>query len=553
VQRSWIAALAVALSLTATRRARADQPREPAPQPTARDASDGDDDDLVITDEDTDGRDDFEAFPLAVPHKAHVLRASLEVGGVLAIGFVDYLLNTSARGGEQRAGDDRWALRYDWPDLRGKFTGSAYELDNNRFGTNYASHPFAGTLYYTAARSNHLSIPESFLFAAFGSTMWEYFGEIREKVSVNDMLVTPMSGAAIGEATMQLWGFFRRGRRSIPNAVLAFIASPVASINAWTDGDGEPLRARETNELGFAAEPWHRFTLEGGLGATAISSITPGEPSRSYADQRLGLDLAIANLPFYDARGRVARLFSDGNQSRISVETAWSGGDLVHGVFSTRVMPAGLYIRDAGDPDAPEGARLRGSTVLVGLLMGFEYGTHLYDRDGARPRDTVAYVSPVGVGGEVSWQDGELALRAKLDVMGTLGGVNAYGLRDYLATRTADGLLTTTREQGYYHGLGVSLAPAVEVTWGPVDASASMRVDTFRPLTGLDSNEQGVDDGIRFADQRTRLRSSLGLHIPGLPVRASVTAQRMVRHGDVGDVHATRSETSAWGSLGVIF
>ena len=553
MHRSWVAALAVALSFTVTRRARADQPRAPLPAAAARDASDGDDDDLVITDEDTDGRDDFEAFPLAVPHKPHVLRASLEVGGVLAVGFVDYLLNTSARGGEQRAGDERWALRYDWPDLRGKFTGSAYELDNNRFGTNYASHPFAGTLYYTAARSNHLSIPESFLFAAFGSTMWEYFGEIREKVSVNDMVVTPMSGAAIGEATMQLWGFFRRGRRSVPNAIFAFLASPVASINAWTDGDGDPLRARDTNELGFPAEPWHRFTLEAGFGATSVSAVTAREPNRSYADQRLGLDLAIANLPFYDDRGRVARVFSDGNASRISIETAWSRGDLVHGVFSTRVMPAGLYIRDAGDPDAPDDAPVRGSTVLVGLLLGFEYGTHLYDRDGARPRDMIAYVSPVGVGGEVSWRDGELGVRASLDVSGTRGGVNAYGLSDYLATRSEAGLLTTTREQGYYHGLGVSLAPGVEVTWGPVDASANMRLDTFRPLGGLDSDAGNVDYRIRFADQRTRLRADLGLRLPGTPVRAGVTAQRMVRHGDVGDAHATRSETSLWGSLGVIF
>src|SRR5205823_3493934 len=105
------------------------------------------------------------------------------VGGVLAVGLVDYLLNTTARGGALHAGDEKWGLRYDWPTLRTKLVGGL-DLDANKLSTNYVGHPFAGTLYYTVARSNHLSFAESFVYAAIGSTTWEYFGEIRELTSM---------------------------------------------------------------------------------------------------------------------------------------------------------------------------------------------------------------------------------------------------------------------------------------------------------------------------------------------------------------------------------
>lgn len=516
----------------------------------ARAEDDVDDAELEVVDAELGPRDPFEAFPLAVPHKPHVLRATVEVGGVLAVGFVDYLLHTSARGGEVREGDAMWALRYDWQDLRGKFTGSGYELDNNRIGTNYASHPFAGTLYYTVARSNHLGIPGSVLFAAVGSSAWEYFGEIREKVSVNDMLVTPLAGAALGEATMQLWGFFRRGRRGFVNEALAFVFSPVASVNAWTDEGSEPLRASTVDALGLPREPWHRFALDAGVGVTSVAALPGRAPRVTFVDERLALTLEIANLPGYDGAEKVARLFSDGNQARIAVEAARSNGELVDGVVSTRVMPAGLYVRDARVDDH---GRVTGSTALGGLLMGFSYSTHVYDREGARPRDVVAYVSPVGVGGEASWQDGPFRMRAALDVTGLLAGVRAYALADDPRGQARPGLPSTTRAQGYYHALGVGIAPEIGFGWGPVDAIASAGLETFRPIRGLDSEPYAVDRGLRLEDQRLRARVTIAARLPHTPLRLSAHAQHMRRHGDVGETHAARSETSMWGSLGVVF
>src|SRR4029079_4179133 len=85
--------------------------------------------------------DPYAAFPLVVRHDKHYLRAGLEVGGVLAVGLVDYMLSTTARGGTTPPGDARWGFRYDWEVLRGKLIGTGLDLDTNKIATNYVSHP----------------------------------------------------------------------------------------------------------------------------------------------------------------------------------------------------------------------------------------------------------------------------------------------------------------------------------------------------------------------------------------------------------------------------
>lgn len=70
--------------------------------------------------------------------------------------------------------------------------------DNDKLGTNTFLHPYNGSLYYNAARSNGYNFWQSELFAIGGSFMWEFFME-REYPSTNDFIATPIGGAAIGE------------------------------------------------------------------------------------------------------------------------------------------------------------------------------------------------------------------------------------------------------------------------------------------------------------------------------------------------------------------
>ena len=372
----FLAAVALASALPSV--ARADEPAPAEPQVTT---------------------DPYAAMPLVRQEDKHYLRAGLEVGGILAVGLVDYMLNTTARGGTVRAGDTRWALRYDWELFRNKLTGTGINLDSNKFPTNYASHPYAGTMYFQAARSNHLSFAESFLFSILGSTTWEYFGEIRETTSINDLIVTPVSGTAIGEATMQLSAFFGRGRKNFGNGALSVLFSPVRAVNDSFDGSAL-VRSNDTDGLGFPREIWHRFEVSAGAGVTVQENAGALHPRGVYFDQRVGLDLALANLPGYAGAAHEAHLYDDGNVSNFKIDATFSGGRAVDSLFMTRIVPIGYYVRDA----SPEG----GSGALVGMRMSFEYGMHEWDRDGSRPVDVTCFVSPIGVAAEYVYGRGDL-------------------------------------------------------------------------------------------------------------------------------------------------
>ena len=81
-------------------------------------------------------------------------------------------------------------------------TGLVYDHHDN-FPTNQTLHPFNGTVYYNAARTNGFDFWESTLFTAAGSLMWEYFGET-EAASTNDVLTTSLGGAVSGEVFYRL-------------------------------------------------------------------------------------------------------------------------------------------------------------------------------------------------------------------------------------------------------------------------------------------------------------------------------------------------------------
>ncbi len=493
--------------------------------------------------------DPYDAFPLAVHHDKHYVRGGLEIGGVLAVGLVDYMLSTTARGGTTRPGDTRWGLRYDWEVLRGKLIGTGLDLDTNKLATNYVSHPLAGTLYYSAARSNHLSLAESYAYAIIGSTTWEFFGEIREITSLNDLVVTPVSGVSIGEPLMQLSGFFRRGRRRLSTDVVSFLLSPVKAVNELTDG-AVPMPAARVDALGLPLDPWHRFVLSAGIGTTVQEAEGATNPRASYLDARFSADLHLVNLPGYAGAGKESHLFDEGNVSRVQLDFALSRGSLVDGRFATSLVPFGYYFRDA-EMD-PRG-QVRGHGIFVGLRMGFEYSGHDYDRDRARSSDIIALASPIGVAAEHRWTHGNLELRTSLELSGAMSSLTPYALSAYARRRALDDVLTPVREQGYYHAFAVTVAPTLELSFRGLRSTTSFRVDSFRGIEGHDAQEATVKNGPKFADRRSVTRTSLAYVLPRTPWRLAIDAQHAARAGSVGDVDAERGESSAWLSLGVEF
>lgn len=85
-----------------------------------------------------------------------------------------------------------------WETIKANFR-HGFEWDNDHLSTNMFAHPYNGSIFYNAGRSNGFNYWQSTLFAIGGSAMWEMFME-REYPSTNDIIATPIGGAAIGEA-----------------------------------------------------------------------------------------------------------------------------------------------------------------------------------------------------------------------------------------------------------------------------------------------------------------------------------------------------------------
>lgn len=118
------------------------------------------------------------------------------------------------------------------------------EWDHDNFVFNYVLHPYAGAAYYMGARSQGFNAYQSLLYATIVSTVgWEFGIEAcMERPSYQDLFVTPLCGAVIGE------GFYLTKRYLVNNNyrllgspilgnVVAFLVDPLNEAVGWFAGD----------------------------------------------------------------------------------------------------------------------------------------------------------------------------------------------------------------------------------------------------------------------------------------------------------------------------
>lgn len=111
--------------------------------------------------------------------------------------------------------------------------------DNDQFSTNLFAHPYHGSLYFNAARSNGYSFWESTPFTFVGSLMWEFAAE-REPAAINDLMATTIGGMALGEMTHRLSSLVlddsKRGKERIFREFLGTIICPNRGLNRMISG-----------------------------------------------------------------------------------------------------------------------------------------------------------------------------------------------------------------------------------------------------------------------------------------------------------------------------
>jgi hypothetical protein len=470
------------------------------------------------------------------PEEKHYLRAALEVSAVFALGEVQYQSETT--------NSTDWDLKYDWPDFRKKLTGEAIRFDTNRFDTNMITHPTAGLAYYVAARGNRLNVLESFLYAAAASTAWEYIGEPKEKASLNDLIVTPVSGAVFGEAFFELGVFLERSKKTPATTALAWLFAPTKEVHDWID-DAHPYRSSDRDGLGLTREIAHRFVLDAGAGITTQQGKLPAQ-----GDARFGLHTTLLNVPQHDAAGRAAMFLPDATYSTIGLETTLGKEGLEDFQLDVLFAPVGIYVKRLERVSG----ELSGQRMFLGPTVGFDYGLHRYDRANPEEMDQISGVHVGGLALDHDWFAPPVRVHTTMQLRGELSAVRAIAVDAYFRTHPdPSSLPTVTREESYYFASEAVVAPGVEVSVGPVSIGASGRYESFWSIDSFDRYQEQIEQPQAVMhDRRTLTRAWLGV-APTSWLGARLGVDHRTRDGEVANVSARREETSLWTTVGAVF
>ena len=110
-------------------------------------------------------------------------------------------LNLGVWGYHRYLSGEEWS-DISWETIKNNFK-NGFEWDADGYLINQFWHPYHGSNYYNAARSNGLEFWESAPYAFFGSLTWEYFMET-EPPSYSDIVNTPVTGIILGEISFRV-------------------------------------------------------------------------------------------------------------------------------------------------------------------------------------------------------------------------------------------------------------------------------------------------------------------------------------------------------------
>jgi hypothetical protein len=111
--------------------------------------------------------------------------------------------------------------------------------DKDDLFLNYVTHPYCGAAYHIVARNGGFNKTQAFIYSFCMSTFfWEYGIEaFAEKPSVQDLLVTPLTGVFVGEWFFQLQNNIMRNNNKVFGSkifgrVCLFVLDPIGHVSS---------------------------------------------------------------------------------------------------------------------------------------------------------------------------------------------------------------------------------------------------------------------------------------------------------------------------------
>ncbi len=432
----------------------------------------------------------------------HYLRAALEDVAVLAAGTTWYFI------------DDRNVLDWDNPSIKQRLSGEAWTFDNNGFAMNFTMHPFSGAAFYALPRGNGLSVGESFAYSFATSFLWEYVIEFKEKVSINDLIMTPGGGIVIGEFFHKLALHVNANPAPGPGErALGWVFGPTVRMHRAMDGERAgtvgPGDIWDDLRFGYTAS----FAEPTGGGEFPLHQTTfRGE---------------LVSLPGYRTAPRLDEFFYRADFTRLDATAEYSelGGGFL---LAADTAVTGWYTQRIDDPG------VRGRSARVAAHVGYRYR-----RSAAGGFDERLGVFHFPGPGVELWQwHAPVSLRVGVAAHPDFAGVSAPTFDSWQADHPDARPKSILMKQGYYYGWGWSAQGHGDLSAGPIEASGTFLFGTYASQEGRDRTQDVVSDDVASRTQVTLLRTNIGIRPPGSPLVAGVRGEIRRWDSDTGGVKA---------------
>ena len=346
---------------------------------------------------------------------------------------------------------DRYVLKghyayISWSTIKENFR-HGFEWDNDHLHTNMFDHPYNGSIFFNAGRSNGFNFWQSELFAIGGSAMWEMFME-KEYPSTNDIIATPIGGAALGEVLYRTSDLILDDRSSggerFGRELASFFIDPMKGINRIVTGAA--WKRRTTSGRRFGIPP---ISVELSLGGRYISLIENDEGSRAGA-------VAEINIEYGDRYTEMTKAPYDYFSFLMELQGIKSQPLLSRVEIIGRLLSKEIFDK-------------KGLNINVGLYQHFDY----FDSDTIRP-ERKPYFFPASVpykmGTPASIGGGAMFKYAPLKSMTLDGYIHLNGL--ILA-----GVLTDFyREYNRNYNWGSGFSIKAGLNWALSDDRLSLKI-----------------------------------------------------------------------------
>ncbi|MCL1911938.1 MAG: DUF3943 domain-containing protein [Leptospirales bacterium] len=401
------------------------------------------------------------------PKPASFTRALIGMSLSLTVGTIGYYANSNNK-------KDQIFGNSIINEYKHAFSLSKIKFDDNYFDMNSPTHPLSGSLYYLCARTSGFNIWQSYLFAFAGSAFWECISEVKEVISINDMIFTTQGGIAIGESVFQL---------------VAFYAGNAKSQNFFNDLISDQVdiaKYKYTNGTGQNSSIWHNIYGFAGI-LYELDDMAGG---------KFGIDAEFFGIRDLKLRGASSGFHFNAPYTKIVMSAA----------FSKKLQEAFLYSEIAIMGYSKQRITQSGGySAFLSLNIAFDYD----NRNFADFHDKTSAIHWLGPVADISLTKGGFTFRLRNSIFYDFAMVTPIALTKYYeAGYTQDDLIQkgaiVQASAGYYYAQGFAFTSLASIGIYSFELGGEFKFNRYYSFNGdgITSREPKRHENLIMRDTR---------------------------------------------------